>query len=132
LAADKPGHIGSVFVVEDEPLILLELQQMLAELGWKVSYAASDIDSAIEFARTATFDLAILDVNVRGRASFAVAEILRGRRVPVVLATGYSTDAIINYYPGAIYLQKPYLLADLTMAVQRAVASRDEPVQRTA
>ena len=132
MAVQKPGYIGSVFVLEDEPLILLELQQMLAELGWKVSHAASDIDSAIEFAKTATIDLAILDVNVRGRASFAVAEILRGRHVPVVLATGYSTESIINYYPGAIYLQKPYLLADLTMAVRRALASRNEPVQRRA
>ena len=71
------GFIGSVFVVEDEPLILLELQQMLSELGWEVVHLASDIDSATEIARSTEFDLGILDVNVKGRTSSSVAEILR-------------------------------------------------------
>ena len=89
MAARVNGFRGSVFVVEDEPLILLELQQMLSELGWEVVHLASDIDSATEIARSTEFDLGILDVNVKGRTSSSVAEILRTKHVPVIVATGY-------------------------------------------
>jgi DNA-binding response OmpR family regulator len=101
------GFIGSVFVVEDEPLILLELQQMLSDLGWKVAHFASDIGRAIEIARSAEFDLGILDVNVQGHASGSVAEILRSKQVPVIVATGYNAENIIEDYPGVIFYRNP-------------------------
>jgi CheY-like chemotaxis protein len=118
--ADDPK--GDVLIVEDEPLILLELQHMLSELGWVVTHFASDIEKAIDIAQTEKFDIAILDVNVKGQTSFAVAEVLRNRNVPVVLATGYSTEIIVENYPGAIFLQKPYLKAELAEAITEALA----------
>jgi CheY-like chemotaxis protein len=121
---------GEVLIVEDEPLILLELQHMLSELGWAVTHFASDIDKAIDIAQTERFDIAILDVNVKGRTSFAVAEVLRNRKVPVVLATGYSTEIIIENYPGAIFLQKPYLKAELAEAIAKALAVKTQIQKR--
>jgi CheY-like chemotaxis protein len=110
-----------VLVVEDEPLIMLELQQMLTELGWDVAHEASDIDRAIELARSEVLDLAILDVNVKGRTSFPVADILEKRNIPIILATGYNTELIIENYPRVIYLQKPYVKSDLARSLERAV-----------
>ena len=110
-----------VLVVEDEPLIMLELQQMLTELGWDVAHEASDIDRAIELARSEVLDLAILDVNVKGRTSFPVADILEKRNIPIILATGYNTELIIENYPRVIYLQKPYVKSDLAKSLERAV-----------
>ena len=121
---------GDVLIVEDEPLILLELQHMLSELGWAVTHFASDIDKAIDIAQTERFNIAILDVNVKGRTSFAVAEVLRNRKVPVVLATGYSTEIIIENYPGAIFLQKPYLKAELAEAIAKALAVKTQIQKR--
>jgi CheY-like chemotaxis protein len=121
---------GDVLIVEDEPLILLELQHMLSELGWAVTHFASDIDKAIDIAQMERFDIAILDVNVKGRTSFAVAEVLRNRNVPVVLATGYSTEIIIENYPGAIFLQKPYLKAELAEAIAKALAVKTQIQKR--
>jgi len=121
---------GDVLIVEDEPLILLELQHTLSELGWVVTHFASDIDKAIDIAQTERFDIAILDVNVKGRTSFAVAEVLRNRNVPVVLATGYSTEIIIENYPGAIFLQKPYLKAELAEAIAKALAVKTQIQKR--
>jgi len=126
LAARVNGFRGSVFVVEDEPLILLELQQMLSELGWEVVHLASDIDSATEIARSTEFDLGILDVNVKGRTSSSVAEILRTKHVPVIVATGYYIENVIENYPGVIFLQKPYMTTDLENALARAVAHRQK------
>jgi DNA-binding NtrC family response regulator len=115
-------HRHDVLVVEDEPLILLELMQMLEELGWHATHVASDIDRAMELARSEKFEVGILDVNVRGRTSSPVAEILEERHVPIILATGYSTDVISEKYPQFTYLQKPYVRRDLADALTRALA----------
>lgn len=126
------GYKGTAFILEDEPLILLELRQMLAELRWKVSHFASDIDRGMEIARNEDFDLAILDVNLRGRTSLNVAEILQERQVPVILSTGYSTKTVIDKFPGAILLVKPYLKADLENALARAEAEAQSRARKTA
>jgi two-component SAPR family response regulator len=112
---------GIVLVVEDEPLIMLELEQMLSELGWHAAHLASDIDRAAEVAQKEVLDLAILDVNVKGKTSFNVAHILEKRKIPIILATGYSTDVLTDNYPRAVYLQKPYTKIDLARALDRII-----------
>jgi DNA-binding NtrC family response regulator len=121
------GYKGTVFVVEDEPLILLELRQMLTELGWWVAAIASEVDKAVALANSEEFDIGILDVNVRGRSSLVVAKILESRNIPVILATGYSTEIVVASFPDAIFLQKPYLKDDLNGALNRVVSSKEQP-----
>jgi DNA-binding NtrC family response regulator len=121
------GYKGSIFVVEDEPLILLELRQMLADLGWWVAAIATDVSKAIAFAHNGEFDIGILDVNVKGRSSVVVAEILDSRNIPVILATGYSTETVVASFPDVIFLQKPYLKTDLNSALELAVSSNEQP-----
>lgn len=128
--AGRGTEKGIVLIVEDEPLIMLELEQMLAELGWHAAFLAADIDKAIKFAEHEALDLAILDVNVKGTTSFAVAQILEKRNVPIILATGYSTDVITENYPRAVYLQKPYIKSDLARALERAVNHAPEDDER--
>jgi CheY-like chemotaxis protein len=79
-----------------------------------------------EIAGSAEFDLGILDVNVKGQTSGSVAEILRTKHVPVIVATGYSTENLIENYPGVIFLHKPYMRSDLENALARAVPGRQE------
>ena len=114
-------HNGRALIVEDEPLILLDLRKMLAELGWKVVYSAGDLDEAQRLATKATFDLGILDMNLKGRSSSPVAEILKTRQIPIIVASGYSQDIIHAACPGAVFLQKPYLADDLERAIARAM-----------
>ena len=119
---DRADHFKrTVLIVEDEPLILLELRKMLAELGWKAVYWTGDVDEAEKLASRATFDLGILDMNLKGRSSSSVAEILKTRQIPLIVASGYSQDIIHAACPGAIFLQKPYLAADLERAIVRAM-----------
>jgi DNA-binding NtrC family response regulator len=122
LNRDRADHFKrTALIVEDEPLILLELRKMLAELGWKAVYWAGDVDEAERLASRATFDLGILDMNLKGRSSSSVAEILKTRQIPLIVASGYSQDIIHAACPGAIFLQKPYLAADLERAIARAM-----------
>jgi DNA-binding NtrC family response regulator len=118
-------------VVEDEPLILLQLRQMLED-GWHVTHVASDIDRAMELARSEEFEVGILDVNIRGRTSLPIAEILQERHVPIILATGYSTEVIAEKYPQITYLQKPYVRRDLANAIARALGGGVEKTRMRA
>src|SRR5450432_862229 len=76
----------SVFVVEDEAMIRLMVMDMLEELGCRVAAEAGDVEEAVKLARSADFDLAILDVNVKGKLITPVAELIRARRRPIIFA----------------------------------------------
>ena len=55
-----------ILIVEDELMIRMLLEDMLAELGYTVAAEAGRIEEALQAAKTADFDLAILDVNLDG------------------------------------------------------------------
>jgi CheY-like chemotaxis protein len=59
-----------VLLVEDEGLVALMIEDMLEELGLKVVASAAHVTKACELATRATFDLALLDVNLAGKFVF--------------------------------------------------------------
>jgi CheY-like chemotaxis protein len=79
---------------------------------------------AEELARSADFDLAILDVNLDGRKSFPVADILSSRGIPFLFATGYGASGIEPAYAGSPVLSKPFLTGDIKAAIGKLVAQR--------
>jgi DNA-binding NtrC family response regulator len=112
----------SVFVVEDEALVALNLEDMLADLGCSIVGPAMRVDRAramIEGGMSA--DVAILDVNVAGEQVFPIAEMLAARGVPIVFATGYDRDGLPEAWHGRTILQKPYTLDDVSRSLKAAV-----------
>jgi CheY-like chemotaxis protein len=76
-------------VVEDDPLICLLIEDMLADLGCKVVGTACDFERATELAQCdESVDIAILDVNLGGQLVFPVADILSRRGIALLFATG--------------------------------------------
>ena len=55
-----------VLLVEDEELIAMLMQDMLEEAGCRVAATVGTLDEALELARSRTFDLAFIDLNLRG------------------------------------------------------------------
>jgi len=113
-----------VFVVEDEALVLMTLEDMLGELGCAVAASATRIDAALPAAGSASFDVALLDVNVAGRRIDPVAELIAARGIPMVFLTGYDRPSLPARFQDCGLLQKPYLLADLETALRIALARR--------
>ena len=68
-----------VLVVEDEMLVLIMIEDMLADLGCQSVTAAATVDKALALIHTQVFDVALLDVNLNGNDSHPVAEALRTR-----------------------------------------------------
>jgi two-component SAPR family response regulator len=81
-------------IVEGEVMAAMMIGGMLADQHCEAAATVAHLDEAVQFARTAAFDLAILDVNLAGQATCAVAEALRDRRIPFVFATGYGAFLI--------------------------------------
>lgn len=106
-----------ILIVEDEMMVVLDLEDMIEEMGHIVAATATRIDAALERAGNLDIDLAILDVNVAGRMSFPVAEILRRRGIPFIFATGYGVSALPSELHGHPTLQKPFRMADLAREI---------------
>jgi DNA-binding response OmpR family regulator len=117
--AKPPG--GSVFLVEDEVMIRMMVADMLEELGYSVVAEAGDIEQALKLARTANFDIAILDVNVNGKLISPVAEVIEGRSRPFIFATGYGTQGLPPEYRDRPALQKPFQMENLAIMIERTL-----------
>jgi DNA-binding response OmpR family regulator len=115
-----------VFVVEDEFLISLSLQEDLADAGCIVVGPHSTLSMAIEASRTEAFDIAVLDVNLNGEPSYPLVDELRMRGIPFVLLTGYGAADLPERLGSAPRLPKPYDPAILLAVIERA-APRPPP-----
>ncbi|MEO8809081.1 MAG: response regulator [Rhodanobacter sp.] len=96
-----------VLVVEDEIMISMLLEDRLEHAGYRVLLAAN-VKDALELARHAALDVAVLDVNLDGATSFPVAEALRQRGIAFTFASGYGISGVPPEYRGDNMLQKPY------------------------
>src|SRR5208282_4610550 len=115
-----------VLVVEDELMIRMLLQDMLADLGHTLAGEAGRIEEALTLAKQSEFDLAILDVNLNGQPISPVVEVLVGRGLPFVFATGYGQRGVPEPYRKTPTLQKPFQLDALAQAIEAAApAARD-------
>jgi light-regulated signal transduction histidine kinase (bacteriophytochrome) len=100
---------GRALIVEDNMIIAMDGADILSELGCEEVATASGVGEALRLIETGHFDIALLDVNLGHETSMPVADALRARGVPFLLATGYgATDGIAESYPDAVILKKPY------------------------
>jgi CheY-like chemotaxis protein len=109
-----------VLIVEDELMIRMLLQDMLADLGHTLAGEAGRIDEAVALAKEGEFDVAILDVNLNGQPILPVVEILVERGLPFVFATGYGQRGVPEPYRQTPTLQKPFQSEALAQAIEAA------------
>ena len=106
-----------VLVVEDEPIILMDMEGQLEDLGFGKVTGASSESIALGVLGAEKVDLAVLDVHLGAGDSFQVATWLQDRGVPFVFATGSDGDAVPQQFSCARLLPKPFRVAALEKAV---------------
>ncbi len=119
------GNTGAgkrVLVVEDEPMIRLLLDDMLADLGYTMAVEAGRLDEALAKAKDGEFDVAILDVNLDGQPITPVVDVLAARGVPFVFVSGYARRGIPEAHSHVPLLQKPFQSDGLASALAAVVA----------
>jgi CheY-like chemotaxis protein len=111
-----------ILVVEDEMMILANLEMALDEMGCTSISAAATIAEALALLDAKGFDAAMLDVNLHGEKSYAVADALARRGIPFVFSTGYGDHGDRADFADRPVLRKPYLRRDLVAALAALVA----------
>ena len=115
------GH-HSILIVEDEPLIAMMLEDFLDSLGHSVRGICDSVHGALDEVEKGGFDLAILDVNLKGENVWPVASRLREKNVPFVIATGGHVDPPPPEFNDAPVIEKPYTVDRVTPAIDAAFA----------
>jgi DNA-binding response OmpR family regulator len=108
-----------VLVVDDDPLIRLDIEDALLRLRCQVATAA-DLATEMKIAEAERIDLALLDFDLgEGVDSVPLAETLAQRKVPVVFVSGADAKAIREVFPKACIIGKPISEGELRAIVQR-------------
>lgn len=78
-----------ILILEDDPLLALDLEDFFTEVGAKVIGPVSSVEQALQ-AVSCGIDGAVLDLNLRGVYSYPVIEILAKAGTPLVVCSGYA------------------------------------------
>lgn len=119
-----------VLIADDDPIIRLDLKQMLENLGYEVVAEAGDGQQAVDLATDKLPDVCILDVKMPVMDGiYAVTQIVEAGIAPAILLTAYSDRELIDRAKEAgafAYLVKPFKPGDLPPAIEVARARYEQ------
>ena len=107
-----------ILIVEDEPLIALELVTVLTAAGHTVIGPATEVAEGLKLLADPGCDAAVLDVNLGRETAAPIAEAMRSRGLPFVIVSGYSKQQQPPAFSGAPFLPKPIDTAALMVALR--------------
>ena len=119
-------QLKSVLILEDESLLSITIEDLLRDLGAQQVLSFTDHVEAAQHAQSADIDCAILDVMIRGRPSFEIADILENRGIPFVFSSGVSLLQVDDRHRHRPFLSKPFSDDDLKDSI-RAALERNRP-----
>lgn len=105
----------NVLALEDEPIIALVLEDLLESIGARVCLAES-LEDAFSLLDAREIHAAVLDVNLQGRDSYALARALAAQDIPFIFASGYGDAHHPPEFASVPTTSKPYDQRDLERA----------------
>lgn len=113
-----------VLIADDDPIIRLDLKQMLENLGYEVVCEVGDGKQAVDGAREHKPDICILDVKMPVMDGIEAVSIITEEGIaPTILLTAYSDKELVDRAKDAgvfAYLVKPFKPSDLPPAIEVA------------
>ena len=116
--------VSKVLIIEDEPIIALDLENLVTELGHEVVGTAATRDQAVKLALAKKPGLVLADINLGegGSGIDAVSEILTSFDIPVIFITAYPEKLLTGERPEPTYLiAKPFLPETVQATVGQAL-----------
>jgi len=105
-------------IMEDEPLVALELQFIVEDMGHHVCAVVDTEADAVREADATSPDLVIADIHLRQGNGVAAMERIAGRReVPVIFVSGNHTFTPNPQIRTARFIAKPFRVESLRKAV---------------
>jgi two-component system, response regulator PdtaR len=122
-----------VLIADDDPIIRLDLKQMLENLDYEVVAEAGDGQQAVASARDAKPDICILDVKMPVMDGIEAVSIITEENIaPTILLTAYSDKELVDRAKDAgvfAYLVKPFKPSDLPPAIEVARSRYEQNLQ---
>lgn len=116
-----------VLLVEDEPLLLMELTDIITEIGCEGIPSVGGLQGALEQARDLPLDAAVLDVNLAGQRVDPLANLLDARGIPFLFATGCSERLLPQQHRTRPLIEKPYRREEVAAALMRCLGADAMP-----
>ena len=109
-------------VVEDEPLIALQLVGSLETAGAERVRSVGSEEEALEVIENDDFDCVLLDANLHGRSVDRIAATLTRHRMPFIFITGYGRENLQLSFRQAQTLDKPVSERQLLEAITKLLS----------
>jgi DNA-binding response OmpR family regulator len=108
-----------ILIVEDDLMIAMLIEDMLADLGHVVAGVAGTVAEGTAMVEAVQSpEAAILDINLGGESVFPLADTLRARGVPMIFSTGYADAGLREADRDSQVLRKPFRIGDLDAALK--------------
>jgi len=111
-----------ILVIEDEPLVSMDIEACLSEAGSAVVGPAASVARARQLIESETFDAALVDANLGGETVEELAEALAQRNIPFLFLTGYGRDSLPEGFRDFGIIGKPYTREQLLAATDSMLA----------
>lgn len=118
-------HGKRILVVDDEPLIAMDVVTSLRDAGCEAAGPASTVEKALALIESTDLDAALLDANLGGRTVDDIAAALTRRNVPFVFMTGYGKDGLPRAFNHVTMISKPFNQQQLLDTIGQLVQSAD-------
>ena len=112
----------TILIVEDEPLLAMDIVRQLESAGAGVVGPAGTISLASSMIEQHQFDGALLGCNLGGDPVDEIAAALARKNIPFAFVSGYSRDSLPTSFINAELLSKPFDAHQLLAIVARLVA----------
>ncbi|GJL56833.1 MAG: acetoacetate metabolism regulatory protein AtoC [Nitrospirales bacterium] len=115
--------LGSILVIDDEPLMRLSMVDALQAIGYEVEEAFTGTEG-LEKVRTARFDVVITDLRLPGADGLEIVQACKDQHanteVILITAHGSVDTAVQAMKRGAYdYITKPFSMDELLLVVER-------------
>ncbi|KQS85777.1 MULTISPECIES: response regulator [unclassified Rhizobium] len=121
-------RVRTVLVVEDEPFIAMDIDEVLKAAGMAVEVRSSRND-ALRWLESNSPATAVLDFSFRDGDGLAIAVVLQERGIPVIFCSGGEPSDLPDNFNVTAWIRKPFRDCDLLDAVRFAIEMREFHLQ---
>jgi CheY-like chemotaxis protein len=111
-----------VLIVEDEHIIAIDLAHELAAAGAKIIGPVATVGAALDLIASTDPDGVILDLDLRGKIAFPIADALANRHIPFIFSTGYDCE-IPARHTNVPRVTKPAPTSAVCLALEEAIST---------